>query len=68
MQTSLVDYFIERMNEMQGFLKGMGMGIVAGAMITMAVVPMDKKRVMRSPMGKTIKTIGNVCGSIHDAF
>jgi hypothetical protein len=53
---------------MQGFFKGIGMGMVAGAILTAAVLPVDKRKVMRSPVGRTMKKIGNVCGSIHDAL
>lgn len=53
---------------MAGFFKGMGMGIVAGAAITMALVPVDKRRMMKSPVGKTMKTICNVYEGIQDAF
>lgn len=53
---------------MNGFIKGIGMGVVAGAMITMAVVPVDKRRMMKSPVGKTVRSVCDMCGSIRDAF
>ncbi|MCL1820343.1 MAG: hypothetical protein FWG36_06785 [Oscillospiraceae bacterium] len=53
---------------MNGFIKGVGIGMAAGAAITMAVVPVDKRRMMKSPMGKSYKTICGMCDSIRDAF
>ena len=51
-----------------GFIKGMGMGLVAGVLVTAMALPMDKKRVMRSGAGKTIKAIGRVAEGLSSAF
>lgn len=53
---------------MTGFFKGVGMGMVAGVAITMAVVPVDRRRMMKSPVGKTMKTVCGVYEGIKDAF
>jgi hypothetical protein len=49
------------------FLKGMGLGIVAGTTIAMMVSPPDKKKLMHSRMGRTIKTVGDIVEGIADA-
>lgn len=51
-----------------GFLRGMGMGLIAGALVTAAVIPIDKKKVMRSGAGKTIKAISHVVEGLSDTF
>ena len=51
-----------------GFLKGMGMGLVAGAMMTAVIIPMDKRKLMRSNAGRTVKAISQVMGKLSDAF
>jgi hypothetical protein len=53
---------------MKGFFRGVGMGLVAGAALTMAVVPVDKRRMAKSPVGKTMKTVCNMYDSIRDGF
>ena len=40
------------------FLKGMGVGLVVGAAVTGLVAPVDKKKMMKSGAGRTIKAIG----------
>jgi len=44
------------------------MGIVAGAVITMAVVPVDKRRMMKSPVGRTMKSVCNLYDGIRNGF
>jgi hypothetical protein len=48
--------------------KGIGIGLVAGSLLTAAVIPMDRKRIMRSKAGRTLRTVGQVvegiCGSL----
>ncbi|MCL2081418.1 MAG: hypothetical protein FWH16_04890 [Oscillospiraceae bacterium] len=53
---------------MNGFFKGVGMGVIAGAMITMSVVPVDRRRMMRSPMGRKVSAVCDFCEGIKDAF
>jgi hypothetical protein len=53
---------------MNGFFRGVGMGVVAGAVLTMAVVPVDKRRMMKSPVGRTMKTVCNMYDSMRDGF
>ena len=49
-------------------LKGLGLGVVAGVLLTVSVVPMDRKRIMRSGTGKAIKAIGHVVEGISGGF
>lgn len=49
-------------------LKGIGLGVLAGTVITAAIIPMDKKRIMRSKAGKALKTISHVVDGVTDAF
>ncbi len=41
-------------------IKGVGVGLLAGIVLTATVMPMDRKKIMRSGAGKTIKAIGHV--------
>jgi len=43
-----------------GFLKGVGIGMVVGAAVTVAFAPMDKRKIMRSKPGRTIRAIGHL--------
>ena len=52
----------------KSLVKGIGIGIVAGSLLTAAVIPMDKKRVMRSKPGRALRTMGQVVEGICDAF
>ncbi len=47
-----------------GFLKGIGVGVAVGAVMAAAVIPMDKRKLMRSGAGRTIRAIGQVVDSI----
>ena len=47
-----------------GLIKGIGLGMVAGIVITACVVPMDRRKIMRSGAGKTIRAIGHVMENI----
>lgn len=51
-----------------GMLKGIGLGMVAGAVVTAAVMPIDKKRLMRSKAGRIVRNIGNAMESVTDNF
>ena len=55
---------------MQGksLMKGIGIGIIAGSILTAAVIPMDKKRVMRSKTGRTLRSVGSFIEGVSDAF
>ena len=53
------------MNSMD-FIKGMGIGLVAGAVVGMAVTP--KKKNMKSVTGKALKTAGEIVENISDAI
>ena len=55
---------------MQGktFAKGVGIGVIAGSLLTAAMIPMDKKRVMCKKPNRALKTMGQVVGGICDAF
>ena len=43
-----------------GFLKGVGVGLIVGAAVTAAVVPVDKRKLMHSGTGRTLRALGNV--------
>lgn len=47
-----------------GFMKGVGMGLVVGAALAAAVIPVDKRKVMKSPAGRVIRTIGHAVDSL----
>lgn len=51
----------------RSFLAGIGVGMAAGAAAVLMIAPPDKKKLMRSRMGKTIRTIGSVVDAISDA-
>ena len=55
---------------MQGksLVKGIGIGMAAGALLTAAMVPMDKKRLSRTKAGRALRTAGQVVEGICDAF
>ena len=50
----------------KNFLIGMGMGLTVGGVIAMATRP--KKRCMKSAVGKTLKTMGEVADSISESL
>ena len=49
-------------------VKGIGIGIVAGSLLTACVIPMDKKRIMRSRAGRTLRAVGQVVEGVYDTF
>ncbi len=53
---------------MRGFMKGMGMGVMVGAALTMVMVPLDKKKIMKSNVGRTIRSVGSMMETLQDAF
>ena len=48
--------------------KSVGLGMVAGAIVTAAVMPIDKKRLMRSKAGRLVRNIGNAVETVADSF
>jgi len=46
-----------------GFLKGIGVGLVVGATMTAACMPVDKRKLMRSGPGRMLRTLGSVLDS-----
>ncbi|MDR0294553.1 MAG: hypothetical protein LBH95_10450 [Oscillospiraceae bacterium] len=52
----------------KSLVKGIGIGILAGSLLTAAVIPMDKKRMMHSKMGKALRTAGQVVEGMCEAF
>ena len=52
----------------KSLIKGIGIGIIAGSVLTAAVVPLDKKRMMRSKAGRTVRAIGQAVDGICGAF
>ena len=54
------------MNSMD-FIKGMGIGMVAGTARSMAVMP-KKKNNLKSVTGKALKTAGEIVENISDAI
>ncbi len=49
-------------------IRGIGLGMIAGAAVTAAVMPVDKRRFMRSRAGRVVKNIGQAAQSITDTF
>ena len=49
-------------------LKGIGIGLAVGTLLTAAVIPMDKKRVARSKAGRTLRTVGQVIEGVCDSI
>lgn len=51
-------------------VKGIGLGIVAGALVAAAVVPWEHshKRQLRSKANNMFKTLGHVVDNVTDAF
>ena len=56
---------VQSMNK-KNFLIGMGMGLTVGGVIAMVTRP--KKRCMKSAVGKTLKTMGEVADSISESL
>jgi len=50
----------------KNFYVGMGMGLVVGGIAAYSMQP--KKRCMKSPMGRTLKTMGEIADSISSAM
>ena len=48
--------------------KGVGLGMIAGATIAATVMPIDKRRFMRSKVGRVVKGIGNAAHNIGENF
>ncbi len=46
------------------FLKGMGLGVAVGVAAAAAIIPVDKKKMMKSGAGKAIKAIGEAVETI----
>lgn len=55
------------MNNMD-FIKGMGIGVIAGATIGMAVVPKKKGTNAKSFAGKALRAAGDIVENISDAM
>ena len=53
--------------EQHHFLKGMGLGMAAGAALAMAVAP-RKKSNLKKAAGRAIKTVGEVVENISEAI
>jgi gas vesicle protein len=56
------------MMKMKTMMKGLGLGIIAGAFITAAIVPIDARRLRRSKPAKAIRAIGQVVEGITESF
>ena len=54
------------MSEKSNFLIGVGVGMVAGGFVGMKIMP--KKHSMKSTIGKTLSSIGDVIDSVSDAI
>lgn len=54
--------------QMNSFIKGMSIGIVAGTAMAMMISPPDKKKIMRSGAGRAIKAVGDIVETITDAM
>lgn len=50
--------------QMNSMLKGLGIGVIAGAVLTAAVVPMDARRLRRSKPMKAIRALGHMVEGI----
>lgn len=50
------------------FLRGMGLGLMAGATLGFAVAPKKKQSHMKSTAGKAIRAVGDVVEQISDAM
>ncbi|MDR1669089.1 MAG: hypothetical protein LBR76_03950 [Oscillospiraceae bacterium] len=52
----------------KSLMKGIGIGILAGSVITAAVIPVDKKRIARSKAGRALRAAGQVVEGIVETF
>ena len=50
------------------FLRGMGMGMVAGAALGMAMAPKKRKMNLKKAAGRAIQTVGEAVENISDAM
>lgn len=50
------------------FLRGMGLGLMAGTTLGFAVAPKKKQSRMKSTAGKAIRAVGDVVEQISDAM
>ncbi len=53
---------------MHSFMKGVGVGIVAGTAMAMMISPPDKKKIMHSGAGRAIKAVGDIVETITEAM
>ncbi|MDR1692679.1 MAG: hypothetical protein LBR72_04915 [Oscillospiraceae bacterium] len=49
-------------------IKGIGIGILAGSVITAAIVPVDKRRIAHTKAGRAFRAVGQVVGNLYDVF
>lgn len=54
--------------KMKSLMKGLGLGVIAGAFLTAAMVPIDTRKLRRSKPAKAIKAIGQVMEGITESF
>ncbi|MCL2004287.1 MAG: hypothetical protein FWG72_09845 [Oscillospiraceae bacterium] len=52
----------------KSLMKGIGIGVIAGSLLTAAVLPIDKKRVSRSKAGRSLRTVGQVVEGICNSL
>jgi predicted small secreted protein len=52
----------------KALMKGIGIGIVAGSLVTAAIIPMDRKRLARTKAGRTLRSVGQVVEGICDSL
>lgn len=50
------------------FMRGMGLGMAAGAALGMALAPKKKKTNLKKAAGRAIKSVGEVVENITDAM
>ena len=54
--------------QMKTLMKGLGLGMIAGAFLATAVVPIDSRKLRRSKPAKAIRAIGHVMEGITESF
>jgi uncharacterized membrane protein AbrB (regulator of aidB expression) len=52
----------------KSLFKGIGIGLLAGSVLAACVLPVDKKRLMRTKAGRTFRAVGQAVEGVCDAF
>jgi len=52
----------------KSWIKGIGIGVVAGSILTAAIIPMDKRKFAHSKTGRALRTVGHIVEGVCETF